>query len=111
MVHHYPAAVKAFYMKRDPEREEIALGVDVLAPEGYAKSSAAASAQPLWSFCSNKSPRMACRRRLSNGIWICAAMAASPTQALAWASNAAPPGCAGLNTCVKQFHFPGCCTG
>jgi len=35
MVHHYPAAVKAFYMKRDPERDEIALGVDVLAPEGY----------------------------------------------------------------------------
>ena len=35
MVHHYPAAVKAFYMKRDPEREEYALGVDVLAPEGY----------------------------------------------------------------------------
>ncbi|MGQ0761421.1 MAG: asparagine--tRNA ligase [Acidobacteriota bacterium] len=35
MVHHYPAAVKAFYMKRDPARDEIALGVDVLAPEGY----------------------------------------------------------------------------
>ena len=35
MVHHYPAAVKAFYMKRDPERDDIALGVDVLAPEGY----------------------------------------------------------------------------
>ncbi|MFN2577258.1 MAG: asparagine--tRNA ligase [Pyrinomonadaceae bacterium] len=35
MVHHYPAAVKAFYMKRDSEREEYALGVDVLAPEGY----------------------------------------------------------------------------
>ncbi len=35
MVHHYPAAVKAFYMKRDPEHEEYALGVDVLAPEGY----------------------------------------------------------------------------
>jgi len=35
MVHHYPAAVKAFYMKRDPERNELALGVDVLAPEGY----------------------------------------------------------------------------
>ena len=34
MVHHYPAAVKAFYMARDPEREELALGVDVLAPEG-----------------------------------------------------------------------------
>ena len=35
MVHHYPAVVKAFYMARDPEREELALGVDVLAPEGY----------------------------------------------------------------------------
>jgi asparaginyl-tRNA synthetase len=35
MVHHYPAKVKAFYMKRDPERPELALAVDVLAPEGY----------------------------------------------------------------------------
>jgi asparaginyl-tRNA synthetase len=35
MVHRYPAAVKAFYMKPDRERPEIALGVDVLAPEGY----------------------------------------------------------------------------
>ena len=35
MVHHYPAAIKAFYMARDPERDEYALGVDVLAPEGY----------------------------------------------------------------------------
>jgi len=35
MVHHYPAEVKAFYMKRDPEDELFALAVDVLAPEGY----------------------------------------------------------------------------
>ena len=35
MVHRYPAAIKAFYMKPDPERPEVALGVDVLAPEGY----------------------------------------------------------------------------
>jgi len=35
MVHRYPAGVKAFYMKPDPERAEVALGVDVLAPEGY----------------------------------------------------------------------------
>jgi asparaginyl-tRNA synthetase len=35
MVHRYPAAVKAFYMKRDPENEKLALAVDVLAPEGY----------------------------------------------------------------------------
>lgn len=35
MVHRYPAAVKAFYMKADPQRPELALCVDVLAPEGY----------------------------------------------------------------------------
>jgi asparaginyl-tRNA synthetase len=35
MVHRYPAAVKAFYMKPDPERPELALCVDVLASEGY----------------------------------------------------------------------------
>jgi asparaginyl-tRNA synthetase len=35
MVHRYPAAVKAFYMKRDPADPRVALCVDVLAPEGY----------------------------------------------------------------------------
>ena len=35
MVHRYPAAVKAFYMKRDPNNPNVALAVDVLAPEGY----------------------------------------------------------------------------
>lgn len=35
IVHRYPTAVKAFYMKPDPERPELALCVDVLAPEGY----------------------------------------------------------------------------
>jgi asparaginyl-tRNA synthetase len=35
MVDRYPTAIKAFYMQPDPERPELALGVDVLAPEGY----------------------------------------------------------------------------
>jgi asparaginyl-tRNA synthetase len=34
-VHRYPSAIKAFYMKPDPERPDRALCVDVLAPEGY----------------------------------------------------------------------------
>ena len=34
MVTHYPASVKAFYMKRDPEDETKCLCVDVLGPEG-----------------------------------------------------------------------------
>jgi asparaginyl-tRNA synthetase len=35
MVHRYPAKVKAFYMEPDPGRLDLALCVDVLAPEGY----------------------------------------------------------------------------
>jgi asparaginyl-tRNA synthetase len=35
MVDRYPTAVKAFYMQPDPERPEVALGVDILAPEGH----------------------------------------------------------------------------
>ncbi|HXG87979.1 MAG TPA: asparagine--tRNA ligase [Vicinamibacterales bacterium] len=34
-VTHYPAAIKAFYMKPDPAQPDRALCVDVLAPEGY----------------------------------------------------------------------------
>jgi asparaginyl-tRNA synthetase len=35
LVHRYPSAIKAFYMKPDPDRADVALGVDMLAPEGY----------------------------------------------------------------------------
>lgn len=33
-VHRYPAAVKAFYMKRDPEDDTLSLSVDMIGPEG-----------------------------------------------------------------------------
>ncbi|HET6401276.1 MAG TPA: asparagine--tRNA ligase [Candidatus Kapabacteria bacterium] len=33
IVHHYPASVKAFYMKRDPNEPDKALAMDVLFPE------------------------------------------------------------------------------
>jgi len=35
IVHRYPTKVKAFYMKRDPQNPDLALAMDVLAPEGY----------------------------------------------------------------------------
>ena len=35
IVTHYPMALKAFYFKRDPNEPELALNMDVLAPEGY----------------------------------------------------------------------------
>ena len=35
LVHRYPAACKAFYMKGDPDDGRLALCMDMLAPEGY----------------------------------------------------------------------------
>ena len=35
LIHRWPANIKAFYMKRDSENPDLALGVDMIAPEGY----------------------------------------------------------------------------
>jgi len=35
LIHRYPAHIKAFYMKRDPADPRLALGCDMIAPEGY----------------------------------------------------------------------------
>jgi asparaginyl-tRNA synthetase len=35
MIHRYPSAIKAFYMQPDPDRPELALAFDMIAPEGY----------------------------------------------------------------------------
>ncbi len=97
MVHHYPSAVKAFYMKRDPERDELALGVDVLAPEGYGEVIGGGERATSLEFY---------QRRL-NGISTCAATAACRTPASAWASSAAPRGCAASDTSARRFRFQG----
>lgn len=34
-VHRFPAAIKGFYFERDAERPELALGIDLLASDGY----------------------------------------------------------------------------
>jgi len=35
LVHRWPAEIKAFYMKRDPDDPSVALGVDMIGSEGY----------------------------------------------------------------------------
>jgi asparaginyl-tRNA synthetase len=35
IVDRFPTEIKAFYFQTDPKREEVALGVDIIAPEGY----------------------------------------------------------------------------
>lgn len=34
-VHHFPSAIKAFYMKEDPKEEGYSMSCDLLAPEGF----------------------------------------------------------------------------
>lgn len=34
-IHHFPAAIKAFYMKQDPKDPEKSLSCDLIAPEGF----------------------------------------------------------------------------
>lgn len=34
-IHHYPKAIKAFYMQPDPENPDLVLNDDLIAPEGY----------------------------------------------------------------------------
>jgi asparaginyl-tRNA synthetase len=34
MIHRWPHEVKAFYARRDPQNDKLALAVDVIAPEG-----------------------------------------------------------------------------
>ncbi len=35
LIHRFPTKIKAFYMRPDPARPEVALGCDLIAPEGY----------------------------------------------------------------------------
>lgn len=35
IIHHYPAQLKAFYMRRDPQDPTLALAFDIIASEGY----------------------------------------------------------------------------
>lgn len=34
-IHHYPTAIKPFYMKPDPQNPNLAMNMDMIAPEGY----------------------------------------------------------------------------
>ena len=79
VVHRFPTAIKAFYMEPDPERPELTLSADILAPEGYGeivgggeRMSDARAAR-----CS-ASTSTSCPRRRSAGTSTCAATAACP---------------------------------
>ena len=111
MVHRYPAKVKAFYMEPDPQRPDLALCVDVLAPEGYGEIIGGSQRMASYELLLQRIHEHDCRKRPSSGISTCASSAACPTAASAWALSAPWPGFAAWSTCAKRFRSPGCCTG
>ena len=112
MVHRYPAAVKAFYMKPDPERPELALGVDVLAPGGLRRDHRRRRAAR-----GPRSPAAAHRgaRPAAGGLRVVSRpaprTARCPTAGSAWASSASSPGSASSSTSGRRFRIRVCCTG
>ncbi len=71
MVTRYPAAIKAFYMQPDPEDPDVALGMDMLAPRGTARSSAGRSASTTTTSCFRGSGSTSCPSRRSSGTSTC----------------------------------------
>ncbi len=111
MVHRYPAAVKAFYMKPDPARPEVALGVDMLAPEGYGEIVGGGERLADLALLLSASRTTSCRRRRSSGTSISGGTVPCPTAASVWASSGWSAGSAVSNTCARRSRIRACCTG
>ena len=108
MVHRYPAKIKAFYMEPDPQRPDLALCVDVLAPEGYGEIIGGSQRMASYDLLVQRIHEHAFPKRLSSGTLTCANSAACRTAVSAWASNAWWPGSAGWSMCGRRFRFRVC---
>jgi asparaginyl-tRNA synthetase len=74
MITHYPAAVKAFYMKREPAPDKVKC-VDVIGPEGVGELIGGSQREDDLDSCSIASARRSCPRRPTSGTSTCAATA------------------------------------
>ena len=111
-VHRYPSAVKAFYMKPDPQRAgRRAVRRRARARRLRRDHRRRPAPRRLRPAARSGSRSTTCRRKRSSGISTCAATAACRTAASAWASSASSPGSAASITCAKRFRIRGCCTG
>ena len=84
MVHRYPTQCKAFYMKQDPARPEVALCVDMLAPEGHGEIIGGGQREDDYETLKDKFSRTDCRSSRSNGTSTCAATVQCGTPASGW---------------------------
>ena len=111
MVDRYPTQVKAFYFQPDPDRPEVALGVDVIAPEGYGEIIGGGQRIHDLDLLLKRMEEHKLPPKPSTGTSTCANTAASHTAASAWASSAAWPGSAAWNTSAKPSPSQECSTG
>ena len=111
MITHYPAAVKAFYMKRDPQTIASPSAWMSSPPRRPARSSAAASASTTSPSSRLPSSTTACPARPSSGTSTCAATARSPTAASASASSARSAGSAAATTSARPSRSRACWSG
>ena len=112
MVDRYPSEVKAFYFAPAPDRPEVALGVDFIAPEGYGEI--IGGGQRIHDLDLLKKRLDGLRFLLHFGVCsICistsASSAPSCTPALAWVSSGLCPGCAAWNIFARRSRFRRCC--
>ena len=98
---------KAFYMQPDPNRPEVVLAADLIAPEGYGEI--CGGSQRIHDLAlmraADQGARPA-RGRPSSGTSTCANTAPCPTPASAWASSAWWPGSAACRTCGRRSLSP-----
>jgi len=103
----YPAQIKAFYMASDPQDPELALGMDVLAPEGYGRSWAEGNVNGAMTSFWKRLKRKTCQKLRSNGTWIYAGSDRCPMPGLGWVWNGRCPGFAACTISGRPSHFPG----
>lgn len=107
-VHRYPTAIKAFYMKPDPDDAKVVLGADLLAPEGYGEIIGGGRIDDL-ELLEQRWLNIICPARPLSGTWICDGMVRFLTRDSAWALNERWHGFAGLIIFMNPFPSRVCC--
>ncbi len=103
----YPAAIKAFYMKPDPERaRQGALRGRARAGRLRRDHRRRPASRRSTICCCSASRSTSCRRKRSSGISTCAATARCPTAASAWASSACVSWICGLEHVRETIPYP-----
>ena len=107
----YPSAIKAFYLKPHPDRPEVSLSVDFLAPEGYGEIIGGGQRLDDYDLLLKRIEEHKLPREAFEWYLDLRRFGSVPHAASAWASSASCPGSAASITCAKRFRIRECCTG